>query len=43
METALAADAEYRDHVQERERLAVKEGEAGRSRIELNTLEASVL
>ncbi|KAJ5118486.1 uncharacterized protein N7443_007418 [Penicillium atrosanguineum] len=43
METALAADAEYRDLAQERARLAVKKGEVDRSRIELDTLEAGVL
>ncbi|KAJ6103638.1 hypothetical protein N7486_003860 [Penicillium sp. IBT 16267x] len=43
METALAADAEYRDLVQERESLAVKKPEVDQSRIELDTLEAGVL
>lgn len=43
METALAADAEYRDLVQERARLAVKKQEVAQSRIELDTLEARVL
>ncbi|KAJ5152919.1 uncharacterized protein N7482_009397 [Penicillium canariense] len=43
METALAANAEYRDLVQERARLAVEKGELDRSRIELDALEAGVL
>ncbi|KAJ5556242.1 hypothetical protein N7494_000157 [Penicillium frequentans] len=43
MEAALAAESEYRDLVQERERLAVKKAEVDHSRIELDTLEAAVL
>lgn len=43
MEAALAADTEYRDLVQERERLAVEQSKVDQSRIELDTLEAAVL
>lgn len=43
MEAALAADAEYRDLVQEREHLAVEKAKVDQSRVELDAMEVVVL